>query len=176
MADASGDPAAAFDAAFSRRNKSAIVRAETQGDEAFLAALFIACSPLAQALPEPLLQLQAKAQRASHNANSPLAMQRILEIAGKPVGRIMVDWNRSEGVSHGVDIAVMPQARIGAAGLDMLRAWTEVADALGLRCTLEVVSDNPARRIYSHLGFVADEELDPSSPVVSMQRPARAAT
>lgn len=149
------EPADLFDMDFSRRTAALDIRPETQEDRAFLVELFVACSPLSSILPMPLLEMQARTQIASHNGAHPHAMHRIALLDGQPIGRIMVDWNQN-GPVHGVDLAVMPNARRSMAGLHLLRSWLAVADALGRTCTLEVLADNPARHIYRHLGFVSD--------------------
>jgi ribosomal protein S18 acetylase RimI-like enzyme len=71
---------------------------------------------------------------------------------GIPVGRIVIEW-RPDGVTHGVDIAVLPEFRSSGAGLQMLRAWLDVADSMESLSTLYVRSDNPVLALYRRLGF-----------------------
>lgn len=162
-------PAASFDAAFARRAPGFTVRAEGDHDRAFLVRLFCACSPLAAVLPPTLLDRQAQLQIDAHHAAHPAGMRRIVEDGDGPIGRIFVDWTDENSV-HGVDIAVLPDRRRGAAATAMLRAWLEVADAVGRSARLEVTHDNPARRLYRRLGFCETED----GPIVIMERPARA--
>ncbi len=166
------DPSAIFDAHFMQRARSLHIRAEDDGDSRFLAELFRACSPLAELLPAALLDLQASTQAASHRAAHPYAMRRIVIQGERPIGRIMVDWG-ADGVSHGVDIAVLPEARGNMAGLHMLRSWLAAADACGYDCMLEVLANNPARKIYAHLGFQPVDSPD-NAAVIRMQRLRRA--
>lgn len=119
-----------------------------------------------------MLSQQAAMQRASHNRNYPDAMHRIVERDGTPVGRIMLNWGGAEFV-HGIDVAVLPQRRTGAVGLHMLTAWVRVADMLGKPCSLEVVADNPARRIYERLGFVITPDCGEDAIILTMVRPAK---
>jgi ribosomal protein S18 acetylase RimI-like enzyme len=165
------DPIALFEAAFLRRAEQLEIRSETDDDQAFLQRLFAACSPLADAMPEALLAMQARTQHQAHLAAYPGAMRRIVSEGEQPIGRIMVDWGAA-AISHGVDIAVLPKARNSMAGLHMLRAWLDAADQCGFACTLEVLANNRARRIYARLGFRADESLDDAA-VVRMKRPRR---
>lgn len=144
------------------------IRPEVEGDRAFLVHLFCACSPLAATLPRLLLERQAALQIDAHRASHPCGMRRIVEDFEGPIGRVVLDW-AGLGSVHGVDIAVLPDRRSSGAGLGMLRAWLEVADAIGRVARLEVTHDNPARRLYARLGFRA---LD-NGPVVTMERPAR---
>jgi ribosomal protein S18 acetylase RimI-like enzyme len=166
------NPVAMFDTHFMQRSLRLKIRPEDDGDTAFLKDLFAACSPLADMLPPALLDLQSATQSDSHRAAHPHAMRRIVLEAERPVGRIMVDWG-ADGVSHGVDIAVLPQARGSMAGLHMLRSWLDAADACGYDCTLEVLANNPAQKIYARLGFRAVESPD-NAAVVRMKRPRRA--
>ena len=126
---------------------------------------------MAQILPEPLLQMQARSRQLTHDAEAPQAMRRIAMRGDQAVGRIVIDWNRANGVSYCVDVAVSPNARSNGIGKNMLMAWLIVADAHDLQCTLEVAASNPARQIYERMGFVADEGQDEYDPIMSMHRP-----
>jgi ribosomal protein S18 acetylase RimI-like enzyme len=159
-----------FDSVFHHRCEFAVIRSETHDDAEFLVLLFIACAPLAAVLPEPMLRQQASIQKAGHIAEFPSAMRRIILLNGLPVARFMIDWNSTRS-SHAVDLAVLPQARRSGIGLQLLRTWIEVADALHKPCTLEVLADNPARKIYDRLGFIATRPVDPNDPVIIMERP-----
>lgn len=163
---------AAFDAAMLRRGSQLHVRQELPDDRAFLIDLWCACSPLANLLPPPLLEMQAVAQIESHRASHPDAMFRVVTLEAQPVGRIVIDWHAG-GMAHGVDIAVLPSARGTHAGLHMLRAWLEVCDTVGLDARLEVLTDNPARLIYQRLGFTGMPSTIPDEPSLSMIRRAR---
>lgn len=158
-----------FDEAFLRRAPGLAIRGETAADGGFLAKLFAVCSPLASVLPPALLEVQSSSQQASYRQSHPTAMRRIVLHNGVPVGRIVVDWNVA-GVSHGVDIAVLPQTRATLAGPHMLRAWLEVADRLGRPCSLDVLADNRARLFYRRLGFALEERHDPDTPIEFMTR------
>ena len=159
-----------FDEAFLRRSRGRI-RPETDQDEAFLDRLFVACSPLAAFLPEPVLRQQAAMQRRAHTSSSPQAMRRIVLVGTDPVARMVIDWAHPS-YTHGVDIAVMPQSRKTGVGWHLLQAWIEAADRIAKPCRLEVLTNNPARKIYTRLGFREISASDPTSARVDMQRPA----
>lgn len=161
-------PEKSYDAAFTRMAPGLTIRPEVEGDRAFLVHLFCACSPLAATLPRLLLERQAALQIDAHRASHPSGMRRIVEDLDGPIGRVVLDWAGADSV-HGVDIAVLPDRRSSGAGLSLLRAWLEVADAVGRSTRLEVTHDNPARRLYRRLGFRAVDD----GPVVTMGRPAR---
>jgi ribosomal protein S18 acetylase RimI-like enzyme len=163
--------AAAFDAAFRRRGLAGLtVRAESDGDAAFLRALFLANAPMRDLLPAPLLAQQADLQVAAFRHALPQAMRRIvLDEAAAPVGRIIIDWGRSPEVSHCVDIAMRPTHGGRGVGTALLQAWIEVANGLGLACTLEVAPDNPARALYARLGFEEVPEAFASASIAMIR-------
>ena len=161
-----------FDRAFGRRAPGLMVRAETEADSGFLRDLFVRCSPLRERLAPEMLAMQWRFQDASHRDAHPLAMRRIALAEGMPVGRILVDWTLADR-SQGIDIAVDPEHRSRGAGLAMLRAWVDVADAWERPCELTVLSANPARKIYERLGFRAEQDLVDGTPLLVMIRPVR---
>jgi ribosomal protein S18 acetylase RimI-like enzyme len=164
---------AAFDTSFRRRAPQLVGRTENADDASFLSRLFAECSPLAGIVPAQILATQAKLQHDSHKLQYPNAMRRIVGDAKGPFGRIIIDWSPGHA-THGVDIAVLPEARSSMAGLHMLRAWLEVADHYGKSCTLDVLASNPAKVIYERLGFITGsaDPLVVDAPVVTMARPA----
>lgn len=168
MSDSTGF-AAAYDAAFRARAPHLEIRPEQEADGPFLTALFVAASPLKDALPRPMLEQQAAIAEAHWSSTYPDAPRRIVTRNGEPVGRIILDWVVGSH-SFGVDIAVLPQAAGQGVGSALLRAWLDTADAAGLPCRFFVFAANPARAIYRHLGF-ADCDEDPNDPYLQMTRP-----
>lgn len=158
-----------FDAALIARLPQCGVEPEDIRYRPLLFELMIACSPLAGLLPPAMLAMQFDGQDAGFLAEWPLATRRVVMFDGTMIGRIILDWQAPDR-SHGVDIAVHPDHRSSGAGLAMLRAWIDVADRSGRRCTLDVIADNPARRIYRRLGFV-EREAEPGAPYLFMERP-----
>jgi predicted GNAT family acetyltransferase len=45
---------------------------------------------------------------------------------------------------------------------------------MGRLCTLDVIANNPAMRIYQRLGFVPVDQTDEYQAVIAMLRPVRA--
>jgi ribosomal protein S18 acetylase RimI-like enzyme len=85
---------------------------------------------------------------------------------------MLIDWalaSESAPVTL-VDLAVRPSARASAPGLHLLRAWLASCDQLGRAAELHVMPDNPARRLYQHLGF---SETDPTAFPLPMRREPR---
>ncbi len=158
-----------FDAALMARAPHLGVEPEDIRHRPLLLGLMIACSPLAGLLPPPMLEMQFDGQDIGFLAEWPLAMRRLVTLGDAVIGRIILDW-QADDRSHGVDLAVHPDYRTSGAALAMLRAWIDVADRTGRRCTLDVIADNPARRIYRRLGFV-QQGSEPGSPYLFMERP-----
>lgn len=119
----------------------------------------------------PLVDLQFDAQRLGYEATYPRAHHYIGERAqdGRPVGRMLIDWSAAPEVPVvGIDVAVLPGARGGALGLQLLRAWVATCDRLRRAAHLHVMPDNPARLIYRRLGFV--ETAQHAFPVPMLRR------
>jgi len=161
--------AKAFDTEFLNRTRNTDIRPEQPEDATFLKELFVACSPLRTAVPDALLLHQAELAQVAFSTNFTQAMRRTILVFSQPAGRIIVDW--TDCIFHGVDIAVHPDFRSSGIGLALLRAWTAVADANRRACSLEVLSNNPAKRIYEHLGFKVDGSEDEGLASIRMVRP-----
>jgi ribosomal protein S18 acetylase RimI-like enzyme len=107
---------------------------------------------------EQLMRVQFQAQIASYRARFPQARFDIVELAGQPVGRIVV--HRPSTMIHIVDQAIVPRLRGRGIGTAMMRAIMTEADAAGLPVRLEVASANdPSLRLYQRLGFVPIETV-----------------
>jgi ribosomal protein S18 acetylase RimI-like enzyme len=52
-----------------------------------------------------------------------------------------------------MDIALLPERRNRGIGGDLTRALLEFARRAGLKVTLHVEEENPAKRLYDRLGF-----------------------
>lgn len=129
----------------------AVLRPVSAEDQPFLHRLFCGARPDLAGLPEPLLQMQFRAQAASYAAQFPGAEHQIITVAGRPVGRLLVD--RSPERIHLVDIALLAEVQGQGIGTSVLRALQVEADRAGLPLRLSVFETNPARRLYERLGF-----------------------
>ena len=114
----------------------------------------------AQLLAPPAFQQimthQFHAQTVGYRAQFPQARFDIIELSGRPIGRIVVD--RPDPMLHIVDHAIIPELRSRGIGTAILRVLMDEASAAGLPVRLEVVSENdPSLRLYRRLGFVVIE-------------------
>jgi ribosomal protein S18 acetylase RimI-like enzyme len=123
----------------------------------------------------PLAELQFRAQSAAYRAAYPLGCDYIVlrRESDRPIGRLLIDWSRQARpavvLAH---IAVLPEARAGAVGLQLLRAFVATCDGTRQAAELSVAPNNPARAIYRRLGFI---EADAESFPISMRREPRSA-
>jgi ribosomal protein S18 acetylase RimI-like enzyme len=136
------------------------VRPAQAADDAFLRELYAATrDDLRAAGADPamlalLIDMQWRAQCAGYRQAYPMADSLIVEAAGTPLGRLLVDCSVPQW--HIVDIALLPHARGQGHGAALLRALQERAVEAGAALGLSVRRDNPrARRLYAALGFAA---------------------
>jgi ribosomal protein S18 acetylase RimI-like enzyme len=107
---------------------------------------------------ERIMRFQFRAQTAGYRTEFPAARFDIIELAGRPIGRIVVD--RPGGMLHIVDQAIVPEWRNRGIGTAIMRALMDEAGAAGLPVRLEVSSANdPSFRLYERLGFVPIETV-----------------
>jgi ribosomal protein S18 acetylase RimI-like enzyme len=92
--------------------------------------------------------------RARHNPlNWPSTQERVIRRGDERIGRVLLDLGERHW--HLVDITLLPRYRRTGRGTRVLRKLLAEAAAAGCEVQLEVRLDNPARRLYSRLGFQA---------------------
>jgi len=132
-------------------------------DQEFLFALYASTRlheiagfgwPAAQ--QEMFLRMQFNAQYRSYEAAYGHAEHQIVEQDGKPVGRIMVQWEKDFALL--VDIALLAEHRGRAIGGDLLRDLIQKCTQAGVPLRLQVLKTNPALRLYQRLGFTSTGE------------------
>ena len=105
---------------------------------------------------EIFLRMQFNAQYRAYEAAYGQAEHQIMEQDGKPVGRIMVLWEKDFALL--VDIALLTEHRGRAIGGDLLRDLIEKSTRAGVPLRLQVLKTNPALRLYQRLGFISTGE------------------
>jgi ribosomal protein S18 acetylase RimI-like enzyme len=114
-----------------------------------------------------LMQHQFQAQTDSYLAQFSEARFDIIELAGRRVGRIVLD--RANGDIHLVDQAIIPELRNQGMGTTILRWLIAESNAADLPISLYVANSNdPSLHLYLRMGF---EVLDDSNVYLKMIRP-----
>jgi ribosomal protein S18 acetylase RimI-like enzyme len=109
---------------------------------------------------QQLMAHQFQAQTVSYRAQFPQARFDIIELDGRPIGRIVVD--RPGDRLHLIDQAIVPEMRGRGIGTAIMRALMDEAAARRVPVTLEAASSNdPSMRLYLRLGFVPTETAQP---------------
>ena len=128
-------------------------------DEAFLFDLYtstrreeMAAWGLDEAMLAQLIDMQFAGQQGTYRMQFPEADHHLIVRDDRPVGRLLVD--RAEAQMVLVDVALLPEARGGGIGTDLLRALQDEAAEKDVPLRLKVLLTNPARRLYQRLGFV----------------------
>lgn len=155
------------------------LRDASGGDEPWLRALFAACQPVGAALAvlpddlgDRLLKMQYDARQEQYRLLWPQAVQRVIHVQalGQPgvepdgaapdalahrraVGALWAD-DSAQGMQV-LDIAVLPAWRGKGIATRCLQDLLATAARRQLPVRLQVALDNPARRLYERLGFVA---------------------
>lgn len=133
-------------------------RAATAADDAFLRALYASTRTDLDGVGWPdemrdaVFEMQWRAQRAGYAATHPRARDEIVELDGRPVGRLLVDGDADDVVL--VDVALVQECRGLGIGRELVEDVQRRAAASGREVRLHVATGSPARRLYERLGFV----------------------
>lgn len=141
-------------------------RPASDADDGFLRDLFAATRPEFGHLPADvagaLVGHQYEIRAAQYRARFLNACDEIVEVADRPIGRLLTD-RRVDGngaMTVIVDVAIHPDLQGQGYGATVLRAVVEHAAERGDDVELTVARDNPARRLYERLGFRLVTGLD----------------
>ena len=102
------------------------------------------------------LSMQFDAQHRYYHENFPSAQFDVIELDGKPVGRLYVGRGAKE--IRVIDIALLPEYRGRGHGSSLMRALLSEARAASKQVVLHVEQHNRASRLYLRLGFVAAQD------------------
>jgi len=102
------------------------------------------------------LSMQFDAQHRYYHENFPSAQFDVIELDGKPVGRLYVV--RQAGEIRVIDIALLPEYRGRGYGGSLMRALLSEGRAASKRVVLHVEQQNRASRLYQRLGFVSAQD------------------
>jgi ribosomal protein S18 acetylase RimI-like enzyme len=146
----------------SMRTEEVALRPATEDDREFLLAVYAASrqEELDQVEWPPgqrewFLRMQFDLQDREHRRLHPHADFAVVEVGGRPAGRLYVD--RGADALRIVDVALLPGFRGAGVGGRLITALLEEAAASGRTVTLHVAVHNRAVRLYERLGFVGAE-------------------
>ena len=134
------------------------LRPEQAGDEDFLFRVFastreeeLALTNWDEATRAAFLNQQFNAMRRGYRDMFPTGEFLIIQLAGRPVGRMVL--NRGTGEIRVVDVALLPEFRNRGLGTGLMRGVCAEAGGTGPAVTLSVLTFNRAGRWYARLGF-----------------------
>ena len=96
-------------------------------------------------------RMQFAAQHGHYQEHYPHADFQVIELQGKPIGRLYV--HRGEREIRIIDITLLPDHRRSGLGSRLLRELQSEARTSGRPLTIHVEKFNPALRLYERLGF-----------------------
>lgn len=106
---------------------------------------------------EELIGMQQRMQEQGYSQAYPQARYLMIEKAGQPVGRLIV--NPGQGALRVLDITLLPQSQGQGTGALVLAGLQQRAAADGCSVSLAVSHANQrARALYARLGFVQESE------------------
>ena len=147
------------------RTEDIVLRPTTEADREFLLLVYEASrqEELDQVAWPPgqrewFVRMQFDAQDQEYRRLSPHAAFDVIEVGGRPAGRLYVDRGADDALRI-IDIALLPEFRGAGIGGRLIKELQEEAAASGRTVTLHVEVHNRAVRLYERLGFVgADAE------------------
>lgn len=137
-----------------------VLRLQTEDDVPFLCRLYVSLRwEELQAVPDwdddmrqAFLEDQFSRQYAHYSTYYTRSDFLIIEQDGQPAGRLCLDRGHHSDLRV-VDIAFLPEARGKGLGTAFLTAVQEEARRDGKKVSIHVEQVNPAKRLYTRLGF-----------------------
>jgi GNAT superfamily N-acetyltransferase len=105
---------------------------------------------------EAFVRMQFDAQNVYYREVYPHATFDVIEVEGRPAGRLYVD--RRQGDIRIVDISLLPEFRGSGIGRRLIGQVLEEAAESGFRASIHVEGHNRAARLYARMGFVVVHE------------------
>jgi ribosomal protein S18 acetylase RimI-like enzyme len=139
------------------------LRPATGDDREFLVGVYgstrdeeLSQVPWAEGQREAFVRMQFDAQDADYRRNNPAGSFDVVEVGGRPAGRLYVD-RRPEDIRI-VDIALLPEFRGDGVGGRLISQLIDEAAGSGRKLSIHVEIHNRAVELYTRMGFnIVDE-------------------
>jgi ribosomal protein S18 acetylase RimI-like enzyme len=105
---------------------------------------------------DAFVRMQFDAQDTDYHARNPDGTFDVIEVGGRPAGRLYVD--RRPGDIRIVDIALLPEFRGEGVGAHLVGLLMQEAAASGCKLSIHVEIHNRAAGLYDRLGFAVVAE------------------
>lgn len=105
---------------------------------------------------EAFVRMQFEAQDAEYRRINPAGTFEVIEVDGRPAGRLYVD--RRPGDIRIIDIALLPEFRGAGVGGRLLADLMDQAATAGCKLSIHVEIHNRAADLYRRLGFAVAGE------------------
>jgi ribosomal protein S18 acetylase RimI-like enzyme len=105
---------------------------------------------------EAFVRMQFHAQDVDYHRNNPDGSYDVIEVDGRPAGRLYVD--RRPDDTRIVDIALLPEFRSHGVGGQLIGGLMQEAAESGGKVSIHVEIHNRAATLYERLGFVTVDE------------------
>ena len=140
-----------------------VLRPVTDADREFLVGLYGATrdEELSQVAWAPgerkaFVEMQFDAQDREYRRHNPQGTFDVIEVDGRPAGRLYVD--RRPGDVRVVDVSLLPEFRNAGVGGHLIGTLMGEAAASGRTLSIHVEIHNRAAELYTRLGFVVVAE------------------
>ncbi|MCX6205013.1 MAG: GNAT family N-acetyltransferase [Bacteroidetes bacterium] len=100
--------------------------------------------------------MQFMAQKSDYERKFPNALQQLIYYKNQAAGRLYT--NEMENNIHIIDIALLPQYRNKGIGQSLLKQLIVKAKEQQKTISLQVIKTNPAKHLYTRLGFLSIKE------------------
>jgi ribosomal protein S18 acetylase RimI-like enzyme len=101
---------------------------------------------------EAFVRMQFDAQDADYRQRNPSSSFDVIEVGGRPAGRLYVD-RRPDDIRI-VDIALLPEHRGSGVGTQLIASLMDEAAASRCKLSIHVEVHNRASALYTRMGFV----------------------
>ena len=105
---------------------------------------------------EAFVLMQFDAQDAEYHPRNPHGTFDVIEVGGRPAGRLYVD--RRPGDIRIVDIALLPEFQGAGTGGRLISRLMDEAAGSGCKLSIHVEVHNRAAELYTRMGFLVVDE------------------